>query len=46
MSSKPKGTSARVASEASRVMRDPKATPQERSAAAAALRETAAKPKK
>ena len=37
MGNKDKVTSARVASEASRIMRDAKATPAERSAAASAL---------
>ncbi len=42
----PKQTSAKVASEASKVMRNPKATKDEKSAAASALSQTKPKPKK
>jgi hypothetical protein len=45
MASSTRVTSARVASEAARVMRDPKATATERSAAASALSQRAPKSK-
>ena len=42
---KPGVTSPRVATDAAKVLNDPKATPTEKSAAGAALRDAASKPK-